>query len=109
MLDDFRRIAQEASRAVRAAEPGLAVYAWLVGQDKTTVRVDLWFTGPEAALQHLQGIAPQKFLPQALAIAELAGFEVHGTPTSALEKALAGFPVSGRNGEIAGYVLPPKA
>lgn len=103
-LDAFLDIARGAVGAVEPAEPGLVVYQWLLSEDQTGCEVHLWFTDQEAAIGHLNGVAPQKYLPKALELADLAGFEVYGTPGPELGKALESFPVSSRNARAAGFM-----
>ena len=90
-VDAFRKIAEGAAREVKDTEPHCVVYEWVLSPESGVCTVHEWFRDQEAAIAHITGVAPAKYLPQALQIADLLGVDVFGTPGPELSKDLAGF------------------
>ncbi|MGQ0536481.1 MAG: hypothetical protein ACT4PT_10455 [Methanobacteriota archaeon] len=96
------------AREVKDAEPGCVFYESIFSPESGVSTVHVWFRDHEAAIAHITGVAPAKYLPKALEIADLLGLDVFGTPGPDLSKALAGFPVKSTTPRIAGFTRPPR-
>ncbi len=99
----FRTICNETSRAVEGSEPGAIVYEWFMNDDGKTAVIHEWFAGNEGAKAHLNGVAPNEYVPKLLECSELAGLQVFGNVDEELRVGLADWHPSMVAGRIGGF------
>jgi quinol monooxygenase YgiN len=87
---DFRGLMEEMVSATRANEPGTLAYEWSTNADGTVCHISERYVDSAAVLPHL-GTFGEKFASRFLDILKPVRFVVYGSPSAAVQDALAGF------------------
>lgn len=91
--EEFKKLAQDMSRAVEANEPGTKEYQFYFDTTGTKCLVHGTYANSEAVLAHNTGVAAQTILPKIFSISKITRFDVYGNPSEDLQKVLTNFGV----------------
>ena len=86
--EEFKKLAQDMSRAVEANESGTKEYQFYLDRTGTKCLVHGTYANSEAVLAHNTGIASQTILPKIFRISKISRFDVYGNPSEELQKVL---------------------
>ena len=86
-LARFKELAQAATDAVQAQEPGTIGYQWYISEDQKCAFVIEWYAHADLIPGHMQLVHP--ILVQMGEVSQVARFEVFGNLTEAAKQALA--------------------
>jgi quinol monooxygenase YgiN len=87
---DFRALMAEMVAATQATEPGTLDYEWSLTTDGTRCHIFKRYADSAAVLAHL-GTFGQRFAGRFLEALKPVRFVVYGSPSTAVQDALAGF------------------
>jgi quinol monooxygenase YgiN len=90
-IDQYKKLAQEMSKAVEANEPDTIDYQFYLNRAETKCIVHETYTNSEAVLAHNDGVASQTILPKIFRVSRISRFEVYGKPSEELQKVLTSF------------------
>jgi len=85
----FRDLGERMAKMVEAEEPDCLEYDWFCTPDGSTFAIREGFKSEEAFLKHLENVGPA--IGDLLAIAEMQGVLVLGTPSASTQEAMAPF------------------
>ena len=86
-LARFKELAQAATDAVQAQEPGTIGYQWYISEDQKCAFVIEWYAHADLIPAHFQLVGP--IMGEMGKVSEVARFEVFGNLTEAARQALA--------------------
>jgi quinol monooxygenase YgiN len=87
-IDEFKKLIQDMSKMVEANELDTIDYEFYLNSDETKCIVHETYTNSEAVLAHATSIASQTILPKVFSVASISRFDVYGSPSKELQKAL---------------------
>ena len=88
--DDFNALMEEMVRTTRDREPGTLNYEWNTSADGTICHIYERYADSIAVIKHLESFN-SKYAERFLAILKPTRFYVYGSPSQAVQSALAGF------------------
>lgn len=90
-VEEYKKLAQDMSRAVKANEPDTRDYQFFLNGDGTKCIVHETYANSDAVLAHNTGIASQTILPKIFSISRISRFDVYGNPSEELRRVLSSF------------------
>src|SRR5688500_5598793 len=86
----YKKLIKEMSKVVKANEPDTINYQFYFDKSETRCIVHETYTNSEAVFSHINGVASKTILPRIHHISRITRFEVFGTPSKKLQKAMEG-------------------
>lgn len=87
-IKEYKKLIKEMSKLVEANEPDTINYQFYFVKSETMCTVCETYMNSEAVFFHINGVASQTVLPKIHDISRITKFEVHGTTTKKLQKAM---------------------
>ena len=89
-IKQYRKLVKEMSKVVKVNEPDTINYQFYFDESGTRCIVHETYTNSEAVFSHINGVASKTILPRIHDISRITRFEVFGTPSKKLQKAMEG-------------------
>jgi len=87
-IKEYKKLIKEMSKLVEANEPDTINYQFYFDKSETRCSVHETYMNSEAVFSHINGVASQTVLPKIHDISRITKFEVYGTTSKKLQKAM---------------------
>ncbi len=89
-LKQYKKLIKEMSEVVKSSEPDTINYQFYFDMSEKRCIVHETYTNSEAVFSHINGVASKTILPVIHDISRITRFEVYGTASKKLQKAMEG-------------------